>query len=112
MRLFYGFVYRPYREWREEAACLDFNTDDFFTPGHVPVEIQAACNTCPVRVNCVLHAVAYNEKGYWGGLSRKERERLFPGPLRAYIREFYSSKETFIGNFFKNLKTNLESLVE
>jgi hypothetical protein len=34
------------------------------------------CNFCPVRPECLLYALLYNEHGYWGGTDTAERRKL------------------------------------
>lgn len=41
------------------------------------VASAAICAACPVRLICLEYAMDHNEPfGIWGGLSRKQRERL------------------------------------
>jgi WhiB family redox-sensing transcriptional regulator len=38
---------------------------------------KAVCAACPVREQCLAHAVAYDERyGIWGGLNQDERRHL------------------------------------
>lgn len=38
----------------------------------------ATCNTCPIQINCLMHAVNNNEEFLiWGGFTSKERKKLF-----------------------------------
>jgi WhiB family redox-sensing transcriptional regulator len=40
-------------------------------------EARAVCSTCPVRVECLDHALDNDERlGVWGGTSRLERRHL------------------------------------
>ena len=38
---------------------------------------KAVCASCPVRVECLEHAIAVDERyGIWGGLTQDERRLL------------------------------------
>lgn len=39
-------------------------------------EAQAVCARCPVRQQCLDHALANKEKGIWGGTSDRQRQRM------------------------------------
>lgn len=66
-------------KWQASAQCT--GTDFEFVPA---VETASAlafaqgmwCNACPVRPECLLYALLYNEQGYWGGTDTAERRKL------------------------------------
>ncbi|MCF8784345.1 WhiB family transcriptional regulator [Rhodococcus ruber] len=72
-------------EWQMYADCRQIDSDLFF-----PMEVESAadrrqretlaksvCGTCPVRMECRLHAITVGERyGIWGGTSEADRERL------------------------------------
>lgn len=64
--------------WQDFALCRGVNADLFFPgQGESTREAKAVCVDCPVRQACLEYAIANNERfGIWGGLSRRERERL------------------------------------
>jgi WhiB family transcriptional regulator, redox-sensing transcriptional regulator len=71
-------------EWQVQAACRG-RADLFFTGsderGRLRAEREASakqvCMTCPVRAECLEHALAVPEEyGVWGGLGELERARL------------------------------------
>ena len=67
----------PDWSWRDDAVCVGVDPDLFFPAGGASREAKAVCRTCPVRVECLEHAMRVPEKfGIWGGLSEKERRRL------------------------------------
>jgi WhiB family redox-sensing transcriptional regulator len=37
---------------------------------------RQVCRTCPIRMECLVHAIENNEFGVWGGLTAPERSRL------------------------------------
>lgn len=64
--------------WGGLGACAGADPDLFFPErGASTREAKAVCAGCPVRLECLEHALTHNERfGIWGGLSRRERERL------------------------------------
>jgi WhiB family redox-sensing transcriptional regulator len=69
-------------DW-DKANCRGINTEIFFVPQS---EFQSralergvlrkVCARCPIRQQCLEVAVAYEEKGYWGGMSESERNLI------------------------------------
>ncbi|MFE5589159.1 WhiB family transcriptional regulator [Streptomyces sp. NPDC056549] len=69
--------------WQRAAACRGLGTEVFFHPegerGESRVKreraAKAVCDRCPVRVQCLQHAVSVAEPyGVWGGRTVSERE--------------------------------------
>ena len=73
--------------WMADAACRGL-TDLFFPERGGDAVKQAAhakaiCAGCPVRTECLDHAIATGERwGIWGGLTADERR---PGRLRDIV---------------------------
>lgn len=76
-------------EWQLQARCRGLD-DLFFHPhgereptrGHREAAAKEVCGHCPVRRECLSHAVDTGEPyGVWGGLSEGERQDLLWGPL-------------------------------
>jgi WhiB family redox-sensing transcriptional regulator len=75
-------------EWQVAARCR--GRDDLFFHPHGEREparsrreaaAKQICGSCPVRQECLDHALATAEPyGVWGGLSETEREQLLYGP--------------------------------
>lgn len=63
--------------WIEHAACLGMAGDLFFPGrGESTHEALAICRECPVRRECLDHAIANSEHwGIWGGMSERQRKR-------------------------------------
>lgn len=75
--------------WQEHAACAG----DMGTAFYPPVRLErkavrvsrenrakAVCATCPVRSDCLDHAMKHDERyGIWGGMTDRER-RLATAP--------------------------------
>jgi len=66
--------------WTNDAACKGLDPNLFYTEPDEPdaeVEPKRICNGCPVKQECLNHALATNEKfGIWGGLNEVERKKL------------------------------------
>ena len=64
--------------WITRAACLGIDPDLFFPErGNSTREAKAVCAGCPVRLDCLVYALAWSEKfGIWGGHSERERRRI------------------------------------
>lgn len=80
---------RPLREvhaltWMADAACAGMDTNLFFPagtghgrPAGYGVEAKAVCHRCPVRIECLNHALANGEQhGIWGGMGPRERTNV------------------------------------
>lgn len=64
--------------WQLLANCLGQDPDLFFPErGASTKEAKAVCQGCEVRGDCLEYALANGEKfGIWGGLSKRERQRI------------------------------------
>lgn len=66
------------KPWATYASCQDHPGMTFFP--QTKSEAQAAlavCAACPVREECLAHALETNERfGIWGGTTEKERREL------------------------------------
>ncbi len=83
---------RPGR-WVDDARCAGRDPDQFYPFKRGPAghddETECAkaarvCFACPVRVDCLEHALATDERyGVWGGASVPQRQKMrkFIGPL-------------------------------
>jgi WhiB family redox-sensing transcriptional regulator len=74
--------------WMEMALCREVG-GDFWHPDegegytYATNRAVAICRDCPVRLQCLNHAMANNEMlGVWGGTTPAERKRM-----RRAIRE-------------------------
>jgi WhiB family transcriptional regulator, redox-sensing transcriptional regulator len=65
-------------DWRADAACREVDIEVFFAVDEASQqEALAICETCPVRVECLEHAIASREHyGVWGGMREQDRKRL------------------------------------
>ena len=62
--------------WRTHAACLPHDPDLWFTPGAEELA-RDICMTCPVRQECLIHALGLPERfGVWGASTEEERKRF------------------------------------
>jgi WhiB family transcriptional regulator, redox-sensing transcriptional regulator len=65
-------------EWQQDALCAQCDPEAFFPEkGGSTREGKRICLGCPVRTECLEHALANSELfGIWGGLSERERRLL------------------------------------
>jgi WhiB family redox-sensing transcriptional regulator len=70
-------------DWQPQAACKKAPTDLFITlgdaddePYYPPPEALAYCAVCPVKPECLQHAIDANEVGVWGGTTAYQRRQL------------------------------------
>ncbi|HEY3941439.1 MAG TPA: WhiB family transcriptional regulator [Acidimicrobiales bacterium] len=70
------FVQRP--AWMDSAACRGEPSHLFFPRNEgVSEEALSFCRPCPVRRECLDHAMAHpGLRGCWGGTSERQRIRL------------------------------------
>ena len=66
------------RPWSVFAACQNAKDVSFFPQNKAEERAAAAiCSFCPVREECLDHALSTNERlGMWGGISEKQRRAL------------------------------------
>lgn len=66
--------------WQDHGACQGLDPDLFFpddTDQDAIAAAKAICAACPVRAECLDHALAHRERhGIWGGLTERERRPL------------------------------------
>jgi len=59
-------------KWKEDALCLDFDTNLFFEKyeedENLRPAIESFCDDCPVRRQCFAVGVSQKEWGVWGGI--------------------------------------------
>jgi len=72
-------------EWQFEGACNGEETNEFFLEDDMrgakkinrQVSAIAICNTCPVKQQCLDHALKVPEMyGIWGGMTEEQRHTL------------------------------------
>lgn len=78
-----GDTHRVRHDEPPHAACQDADPALFFPSGHgsdAETMIESAknlCRHCPVRRECLAHAIRHSEtEGIWGGFTMGERRRL------------------------------------
>jgi WhiB family transcriptional regulator, redox-sensing transcriptional regulator len=65
-------------EWMARGNCADEAPSRFFPSDGVGVEVaRRICATCPVKDQCLEHALINRiDHGVWGGASERERRRI------------------------------------
>ncbi|WP_285702079.1 WhiB family transcriptional regulator [Actinomadura sp. NBRC 104412] len=60
--------------WQAFALCAQTDPDAFFVGvGQSAQPAKRVCGNCPVRNECLEHALTHAEHGVWGGLTEKQR---------------------------------------
>ena len=64
--------------WQNEAKCQGMDINKFYlTHGNKSSSaVAAVCAACPVKEECLIHALRYEEYGYWGGTGPTQRIRI------------------------------------
>jgi WhiB family redox-sensing transcriptional regulator len=63
--------------WRIAARCRVADADTLFTRGRVQREARQFCTACPVRTECLAHALDHQiDIGVWGGMTERQRRAL------------------------------------
>jgi WhiB family redox-sensing transcriptional regulator len=63
--------------WRVAARCRADEADELFVAGALQRAAKLFCRTCPVRTECLAHALDGRiESGVWGGMTERERRAL------------------------------------
>lgn len=87
-------------DWQDYAACIGYDRKTFFGPDESDPEespnekherqdhARSVCRKCPVRVECLEYALAYNIRyGVWGGMTDEQRRSEQRKRTRARRRE-------------------------
>ncbi|MFG3284526.1 WhiB family transcriptional regulator [Streptomyces sp. NPDC048111] len=63
--------------WTERAVCGEADAEALFAEGAKQQDAAALCAMCPVRTECLAHALDERiEFGVWGGMTERERRSL------------------------------------
>ncbi|MFE2009010.1 WhiB family transcriptional regulator [Streptomyces sp. NPDC059491] len=63
--------------WMMSGLCRTVQADDLFVEGAAQNQAKALCTGCPVRAECLAHALDSRiEHGVWGGMTERERRAL------------------------------------
>ena len=64
-------------DWRHSARCRDEDPDTLFVQGAQQRDVREVCRACPVRTECLAHALDNRIRfGVWGGMTERERRAL------------------------------------
>jgi WhiB family redox-sensing transcriptional regulator len=74
--------------WRADAACRGIEPSIFYPVADDEAGVaKQVCGICPVKVQCLEHALRVREKdGVWGGATERERRRIIRQRRRAAAR--------------------------
>jgi len=64
--------------WQAHANCTELSPTDFYLAHgkKYSQKVIDACKNCIVQEDCLSHALKYEEYGYWGGTTSKQRVSL------------------------------------
>jgi WhiB family redox-sensing transcriptional regulator len=63
--------------WRLAARCRTTDAEVLFVPGARQRDVRRICTACPVRTECLAHALDERiEWGVGGGMTERERRAL------------------------------------
>ena len=64
--------------WQTQAACTPDMGPLFFPAPNDPGarHAKAVCAGCPVKAECLTHALDNDERGIWGGTSERQRRTM------------------------------------
>ncbi|MFA3842974.1 WhiB family transcriptional regulator [Streptomyces aureus] len=63
--------------WWDRAACRATDPEELFVEGAAQSGAKRVCTTCPVKTECLAHALDQRiEHGVWGGMTERERRAL------------------------------------
>ncbi|WP_394816602.1 WhiB family transcriptional regulator [Streptomyces lancefieldiae] len=63
--------------WSDHTACRAADPEELFADGAGQNRSKAICFGCPVRTECLAHALDNRvEHGVWGGMTKRERRAL------------------------------------
>lgn len=63
--------------WADSAACKGEDPNLFHPDrGESTAPAKAVCAECPVKADCLAHALKHEQLGIWGGTSERQRRRL------------------------------------
>lgn len=87
-------------DWYSEGVCRGVDPAIFYPENDNTKTTKNAisiCKTCPVRMECLVHAIQNNECfGVWGGMSARSRMKLMrmvgPNTSHANINKFINDK--------------------
>ena len=79
----------PVEAWEKEAACRGLDTDSFYPEKDDSIGIpKRVCRACPVRLDCLEHALRLDDQfGIRGGLTPEERRRIRRGTAAQVVGE-------------------------
>ena len=64
-------------EWSARGACRGKDPDALFVKGAAQQQAKLVCRSCPVKAECLAHALdTRTEFGVWGGMTERERRQL------------------------------------
>ena len=82
-------------DWVDRALCRA-QPDRMFVEGTAQNEAKVLCLDCPVRLDCLAHALDHREEyGVWGAMTERERRALLRRrpSVRSWAEIFRTTRE-------------------
>lgn len=78
--------------WQKNALCAGIDSSIFFNDedknhNNDKDTYKGICGRCPVRGECLEYALLYNMSGIWGGMTEKERFKLYSRDYLSILRD-------------------------
>lgn len=81
-------------DWRKRGLCSSFEDPDIFFDAEQTGPTRITCNFCPVKQECLIWALMYNEEGLWGATTKEER-KLFGKEYPEYVKSLTIAAKRF-----------------
>lgn len=85
--------------WRRAARCRTEDAEGLFVTGARQREVRGFCRTCPVRTECLAHALDERiEFGVWGGMTERERRALLRSrpDVRSWAELLFAARDAHV----------------
>lgn len=94
-----GYMNDGVLSWQKNALCIGIPSAVFFDDEalHERGHYKRICDACPVKARCLEYALLYNMTGIWGGMTDKERRKLYSPDYVSMLRD--DAIESGIYNF-------------
>lgn len=77
---------KDYWEWSSDGLCRK-NSPKIFDLRERILQAKFLCDMCPVKSDCLIFALIYDEYGVWGGTTKNEREKKFSKEYKEFLIE-------------------------
>lgn len=90
-----SYEIKDYWDWAPQGLCIRFMAKKTFELREKISQAKFICSACPVKTDCLIWALLYNEYGIWGGTSRQDRDKLYSRKDRDLLIESAKKQKQF-----------------